>query len=204
MDIAPKQVMELRAKTGAGMMDCKRALAECGGDFEKAIKNLREKGLSQAAKRAGKEAKQGIIFSYIHPGSKIGVLVEVNCETDFVARTPDFQNLGKDLSMQVAAACPLVVRREDLKPEIIEREREIYRTQAAASGKPEKVLDKIVEGKLEKFYHEACLLDQPFIKNDEESVGQIVAAVIARLGENIVVRRFARFQLGEDLSGIGS
>jgi len=200
MDIAPKQVMELRAKTGAGMMDCKRALAECGGDFEKAIKNLREKGLSQAAKRAGKEAKQGIIFSYIHPGSKIGVLVEVNCETDFVARTPDFQNLGKDLSMQVAAACPLVVRREDLKPEIIEREREIYRTQAAASGKPEKVLDKIVEGKLEKFYHEACLLDQPFIKNDEESVGQIVAAVIARLGENIVVRRFARFQLGEDLS----
>lgn len=200
MDIAPKQVMELRAKTGAGMMDCKRALAECGGDFEKAIKILREKGLSQAAKRAGKEAKQGIVFSYIHPGAKIGVLLEVNCETDFVARTPDFQSLGKDLSMQVAAACPLVVRREDLKPEVIEREREIYRNQALASGKPEKVVDKIVEGKLEKFYHEVCLLDQPFIKNDEESVGQIVAAVIARLGENIVVRRFARFQLGEDLT----
>ncbi len=200
MDIAPKQVMDLRAKTGAGMMDCKRALAECGGDFEKAIKNLREKGLSQAAKRAGKVAKQGIVFSYIHPGAKIGVLLEVNCETDFVARTPDFQNLAKDLTMQVAAACPLVVRREDLRPEIVEREREIYRNQALASGKPEKVLDKIVEGKLEKFYHEACLLDQPFIKNDEESVGQIVAAVIARLGENIVVRRFARFQLGEDLT----
>jgi elongation factor Ts len=200
MDIAPKQVMDLRAKTGAGMMDCKRALTECGGDFEKAIKSLREKGLSQAAKRAGKETKQGVVFSYIHPGAKIGVLLEVNCETDFVARTPDFLNLGKDLSMQVAAACPLVVRREDLSPEVIEREREIYRNQAAASGKPEKVLDKIVEGKVEKFYHEACLLDQPFIKNDEESVGQIVAAVIAKLGENIVVRRFARFQLGEDLS----
>jgi elongation factor Ts len=192
--------MDLRAKTGAGMMDCKRALAECGGDFEKAIKSLREKGLSQAAKRAGKETKQGVVFSYIHPGARIGVLLEVNCETDFVARTPDFLNLGKDLSMQVAAACPLVVRREDLSPEVIEREREIYRNQAAASGKPEKVLDKIVEGKVEKFYHEACLLDQPFIKNDEESVGQLVAAVIAKLGENIVVRRFARFQLGEDLS----
>ena len=200
MDIAPKQVMDLRAKTGAGMMDCKRALTECGGDFEKAIKALREKGLSQAAKRAGKETKQGVVFSYVHPGSKLAVLVEVNCETDFVARTPDFLNLGKDLAMQVAAACPLVVRREDLSPAVMEREREIYRNQAAASGKPEKVLDKIVEGKLEKFYHEACLLDQPFIKNDEESVGQIVAAVIAKLGENIVVRRFARFQLGEDLS----
>ncbi len=200
MDITPKKVMELRAKTGAGMMDCKRALTENGGDFEKAIKSLREKGLSQAAKRAGKETKQGTIFSYIHPGAKIGVLVEVNCETDFVARTPDFQNLGKDLSMQVAAACPLVVRREELSPEIVERERDIYRKQAAASGKPEKVLDKIVEGKMEKFYHEVCLLDQPFIKNDEESVGQIVAAVIAKLGENIVVRRFARFQLGEDVS----
>jgi elongation factor Ts len=200
MEITPKQVMDLRAKTGAGMMDCKRALTEAGGDVEKAIKSLREKGLSQAAKRAGKETKQGTIFSYVHPGSKIGVLVEVNCETDFVARTPDFQGLGKDLSMQVAAACPLVVRREELKPEIIEREREIYKKQAATSGKPEKVIDKIVEGKLEKFYHDVCLLDQPFIKNDEETVGQIVAAVIAKLGENIVVRRFARFQLGEDLS----
>jgi len=200
MDISPKQVMELRAKTGAGMMDCKRALEESSGDFEKAIKLLREKGLSQAAKRAGKAAKQGVIFSYIHPGAKIGVMLELNCETDFVARTPDFQNLGKDLTMQIAAASPLVIAREELSPEIIEREREIYRNQALGSGKPEKVVDKIVEGKIEKFYHEACLLDQPFIKNDQETVGGLVTAVIAKLGENIVVRRFARFQLGEDLN----
>jgi elongation factor Ts len=200
MEISPKQVMELRAKTGAGMMDCKRALEESSCDFEKAIKILREKGLSQAAKRAGKEAKQGTIFSYIHPGAKIGVMLELNCETDFVARTPDFQNLGKDLTMQIAAAAPLVVSREGLSPELVEREREIYRNQALASGKPEKVVDKIVEGKLEKFYDEACLMDQPFIKNDQETVGQLVTAVIAKLGENIVVRRFARFQLGEDLS----
>jgi elongation factor Ts len=200
MDITPKLVMELRAKTGAGMMDCKRALEESAGDFEKAIKLLREKGLSQAAKRAGKETKQGIIFSYIHPGAKIGVMLELNCETDFVARTSDFQTLGKDLTMQIAASSPLVVNREDLSAELIAREREIYRNQALGSGKPEKVVDKIVEGKLEKFYHEACLMDQPFIKNDQETVGQLVTAVIAKLGENIVVRRFARFQLGEDLN----
>jgi elongation factor Ts len=200
MDITPKLVMELRAKTGAGMMDCKRALEESAGDFEKAIKLLREKGLSQAAKRAGKETKQGIIFSYIHPGAKIGVMLELNCETDFVARTSDFQTLGKDLTMQIAASSPLVVNREDLSAELIAREREIYRNQALGSGKPEKVVDKIVEGKLEKFYHDACLMDQPFIKNDQETVGQLVTAVIAKLGENIVVRRFARFQLGEDLN----
>jgi elongation factor Ts len=200
MDITPKRVMELREKTGAGMMDCKRALIDSDGDFEKAIKVLREKGLSQAAKRAGKEAKEGSIFSYIHPGSKIGVILEINCETDFVARTADFQALGKELTMQIAAASPLVVRREDLPAAIVEREREIYQNQAAASGKPANVVDKIVEGKLEKFYHEACLLDQPYIKNDEETVGQFVTDAIAKLGENIVVRRFSRFQLGEDLS----
>ena len=200
MEITPKRVMELREKTGAGMMDCKRALQECGGDFEKAIIRLREKGLSQAAKRAGKEAKEGCIFSYIHPGSKIGVLLELNCETDFVARTEDFQTLGKNLTMQIAAAAPLVVRRENLPAEVIRREREIYSKQAAESGKPANVVDKIVEGKLEKFYHEACLVDQPYIKNDEETVGQVVTAVIAKLGENMVIRRFTRFQLGEDLS----
>jgi len=200
MEITPKLVMELRAKTGAGMMDCKRALEESGGDFEKAIKVLREKGLSQAAKRAGKETKQGIIFSYIHPGARIGVMLELNCETDFVARTPDFQGLGKDLTMQIAAASPLVVNRDDLSAELIAREKEIYRNQALASGKPEKVVDKIVEGKLEKFYHEACLVDQPYIKNDEETVGQVLTAAIAKLGENMVIRRFTRFQLGEDLS----
>jgi elongation factor Ts len=200
MDITPKRVMELREKTGAGMMDCKRALIDSDGDFEKAIKVLREKGLSQAAKRAGKETKEGCIFSYMHPGSKIGVMLEINCETDFVARTADFQALGKELTMQIAAAAPIVVRREDLPAAIIEREREIYHNQAAASGKPANVIDKIVEGKLEKFYHEACLLDQPYIKNDEETVGQLVTNTIAKLGENIIVRRFSRFQLGEDLS----
>jgi elongation factor Ts len=192
--------MELREKTGAGMMDCKRALIDSDGDFEKAIKVLREKGLSQAAKRAGKEAKEGVIFSYIHPGAKIGVMLEINCETDFVARTADFQTLGKELTMQIAAAAPIVVRREDLPAAIVEREREIYHNQAAASGKPANVIDKIVEGKIEKFYHEACLLDQPYIKNDEETVGQLVTNTIAKLGENIIVRRFSRFQLGEDLS----
>jgi elongation factor Ts len=200
MDITPKRVMELREKTGAGMMDCKRALIDSDGDFEKAIKVLREKGLSQAAKRAGKEAKEGVIFSYIHPGAKIGVMLEINCETDFVARTADFQTLGKELTMQIAAAAPIVVRREDLPAAIVEREREIYHNQAAASGKPANVIDKIVEGKIEKFYHEACLLDQPYIKNDEETVGQLVTNTIAKLGENIIVRRFSRFQLGEDLS----
>jgi elongation factor Ts len=200
MDITPKRVMELREKTGAGMMDCKRALQDSDGDFEKAIKILREKGLSQAAKRAGKETKEGSIFSYIHPGSKIGVMLEINCETDFVARTADFLALGKELTMQIAAASPIVVRREELPKEIIEREREIYRNQAAATGKPANVIDKIVEGKIEKFYHEACLLDQPYIKNDEETVGQFVNDTVAKLGENVVVRRFIRFQLGEDLS----
>jgi elongation factor Ts len=200
MDITPKRVMELREKTGAGMMDCKRALQESGGDLQKAITKLREKGLSQAAKRAGKEAKEGCVFSYIHPGARIGVLLELNCETDFVARTEDFQTLGKNLTMQIAAASPLVVRREDLPAEVVEREKEIYAKQAAASGKPANVIDKIVEGKLEKFYHEACLVDQPYIKNDEETVGQIVTAVIAKLGENMIIRRFTRFQLGEDLS----
>jgi len=200
MEITPKRVMELREKTGAGMMDCKRALQDACDDFDKAITILREKGLSQAAKRAGKEAKEGCIFSYIHPGSKIGVMLELNCETDFVARTPDFQKLGKELTMQVAAAAPVVVRREELSADMIEKEKDIYRKQALASGKPENVVDKMVEGKLEKFYHEACLLDQPYIKNDEETVGEIVTAVIAKLGENIIVRRFSRFQLGEDLS----
>ncbi len=200
MSITPKQVSELRAKTGAGMMDCKRALEEAQGDAEKAIKILREKGLSMAAKKAARTAKQGCIFSYIHPGAKIGVLLELNCETDFVARTPDFQTLGKDLTMQIAAASPVVVRREELPAAVLEREREIYRNQALQSGKPANVVDKIVEGKLEKYYHEACLLEQPFIRDNEETIEQVVTAVIAKLGENIVVRRFARFQLGEELT----
>lgn len=200
MSITPKQVSDLRAKTGAGMMDCKHALQEAQGDMEKAIKLLREKGLSVAAKKASRAANQGCIFSYIHPGAKIGVLLELNCETDFVARTPDFQTLGKDITMQIAAASPLVVRREDLPADLVEREREIYRNQALQSGKPANVVDKIVEGKLEKYYHEVCLLEQPFIKNNDETIEQVVTAVIAKLGENMVVKRFSRFQLGEELT----
>ncbi len=200
MNITPGLVKELRERTGVGMMDCKNALKESGGDMEKAIKYLREKGLSKAAKRAGRETKEGVIFSYIHPGSRLGVLVEVNCETDFVARTEDFLELGKNLAMQVAAAAPAVVKREELDQEVIDKEREIYRNQALASGKPENVVDKIVEGKLEKFYHDVCLMEQPFIKNDKESVEDLVKAAIAKIGENIVVKRFARFELGEDVS----
>ena len=200
MSITPKQVSDLRAKTGAGMMDCKRALEECQGDTEKAIKALREKGISLAAKKASRAANQGCIFSYIHPGAKIGVMLELNCETDFVSRTPDFQTLGKDLTMQIAASSPICVRRDDVPAALLEREKDIYRNQALQSGKPANVVDKIVEGKLEKFYHEACLLEQPFIKNADESVEQLVTAVIAKLGENIVVRRFSRYQLGEELT----
>ncbi len=200
MNVTPQQVKELRERTGAGMMDCKKALQDSGGDLDKAIKVLREKGLSSAAKRAGREAREGCIFSYIHPGSKLGVLLELNCETDFVARTRDFQELGKNIAMQIAAAAPLVVKREEVSPGLLEHEREIYRNQAKTSGKPEKILDKIVEGKLEKFYHEICLLEQPYIKNDKETVEDIVKATIGKLGENLVVRRFSRFNLGEELS----
>lgn len=200
MKITSELVKELRERTGVGMMDCKKALVETGGDVEKAIQYLREKGLSAAAKRAHRETKEGSIFSYVHPGAKLAVLIEVDCETDFVARTDDFQELGKNLAMQVAASSPRTVRREELPEEVVEREREIFRKQALSSGKPEHVVDKIVEGKLEKFYHEACLLEQPFVRNDEETVEDLLKATIAKLGENIVVKRFARFQLGEDES----
>jgi elongation factor Ts len=200
MKITSELVKELRDRTGVGMMDCKKALVETGGDVEKAIQHLREKGLSAAAKRAGRETKEGSVFSYIHPGARLGVLVEVDCETDFVARTDDFQELGKNLAMQVAASSPLTVSREELPEDVVEREREIFKKQALSSGKPENVVDKIVEGKLEKFYHEVCLLEQPFVKNDKETVEDLLKATIAKLGENIIVKRFARFQLGEDVS----
>ncbi|MBN1885739.1 MAG: translation elongation factor Ts [Candidatus Krumholzibacteriota bacterium] len=200
MSITPQLVKELRDRTGAGMMDCKKALIETNGDMEAAITYLREKGISQAAKRAGREASEGCVFTYVHPGDKLAVMVEVNCETDFVARTDDFRELGRNLCMQVAAANPSVVRREELSADMVAKEREIYVNQARESGKPEKVIDKIVEGKLGKFYHEVVLLEQPYIKDDKESVEQVVKAVIGKLGENIVVRRFARFQLGEAAS----
>jgi elongation factor Ts len=195
--VSAAQVRELRDKTGAGMMDCKRALAASAGDLERAVVFLREKGLAAAAKRSARAASEGSVASYIHPGGKIGVLVEVNCETDFVARTPEFQGLVKDLAMQVAAANPRCVTREQVAPETVEGERNIYRAQASGSGKPAAVVEKIVDGKMEKFFADTCLLEQPFIKDPQKTVGQMVTDAVAHLGENIVVRRFSRFQLGE-------
>jgi elongation factor Ts len=196
-EISATQVRELRDKTGAGMMDCKRALTESAGDVERAVVYLREKGLAAAAKRSARAASEGAVGSYIHAGGKIGVLIEVNCETDFVARTPEFQALVKDLAMQVAAASPRYVRREEVPGDAIAAERSIYHAQASGSGKPAAVLDKIVDGKLEKFFADICLLEQPFIKEPQRTVEQVVTDAVARIGENIVVRRFARFQLGE-------
>ncbi len=200
MEITAKMVKELRERTGAGMMDCKGALAETQGDMEKAIDVLRKKGMASAAKRAGRTASEGLVGSYIHAGGKIGVLVEINCETDFVARTDDFQELVKDVAMHIAAADPRFVRREEVTPEILERERAIYVEQAKASGKPEAVIQKMVDGKMEKFYAETVLLEQPFIKNTDLTVGQMVAEKVGKIGENIQVRRFSRFRLGEGLA----
>jgi elongation factor Ts len=182
-------------------MDCKRALAEVEGDVEKALVALRKKGLAAAAKKVGRVAAEGLVGSYIHAGGKIGVLIELNCETDFVARTDDFQNLVKDLAMQIAAASPRFIRREEVSAEVIEAERSIYREQAASSGKPAAVLEKITDGKMEKFFADTCLLEQSFIRDADRTVSQLITDAVARLGENIVVRRFARFQIGEQAGG---
>jgi elongation factor Ts len=200
MEITSKMDKELRDMTNAGMMDCKKALKETDGDFEAAVKFLREKGLSSAAKRAHKAANEGQIFSYIHSNNKLGVIVELNCETDFVAKTDDFQTLGRNLAMQVAAAAPMVVKREDIPEDMLAKEMEIFRNQAIESGKPEKVLDKIVEGKVEKFYSEVVLLEQAFIKDDKVKVEELLKETIGKLGENMIIKRFARFQLGEEAS----
>lgn len=197
MEVNATAVKELRERTGAGIMDCKKALAETGGSLDKAVDYLRQKGLAAAAKRADRVAADGAIGAYVHPGGKIGVLVEINCETDFVARTTEFQALLKDIAMQIAAANPRFVRREDVSAEESEKEKAIYRQQALESGKPEKVLEKIVEGKMERFYSEVCLLEQPFIKEPERKVSDIVNDAAARLRENIQIRRFARYNLGE-------
>lgn len=197
MEISAKMVKELREKTNAGMMDCKKALAESGGDFEKAVTYLREKGIAKAAAKAGREAKEGIITAYIHPGSKLGVLIEIDCETDFVARTEDFQNFAKDVAMQIAAANPIAVSRDQIDPVAVAKEKEIFRHQAINEGKPEKILDKIVDGKLEKYFAEACLLEQPFVKDSDKTIEEYLKEIIAKLGENIIVKRFARFRLGE-------
>jgi elongation factor Ts len=198
-EVSANMVKELREKTGAGMMDCKKALAEAGGDFAKAEEVLRKKGLSAAAKKSARAATEGAVASYIHMGGKIGVLVEVNCETDFVARTEGFQALVKDLAMQIAAAAPRWVRREEVPPEVIQKEMEIARAQAREQKKPDAIVEKIATGKVEKFYGEFCLLEQPFVKDDKKKIQDVVTEAIAKIGENIQVRRFARYVLGEGL-----
>jgi len=200
VEITAALVKELRERTGAGMMDCKEALKTTGGDMEKSIDYLRQKGISTAAKRAGREASEGQVASYIHPGGKIGVLIEVNCESDFVARSEAFTELVKNLAMQVAAANPLYLVPEDVPPEMLEKEREIYRGLAREEGKPEKMLDKIVEGRLKKFYSQVCLLQQPYVRDDKLTIQDVLNEAVGKIGEKIVVRRFARYQLGEKFS----
>ncbi|PYP31407.1 MAG: translation elongation factor Ts [Gemmatimonadetes bacterium] len=195
-EVGAKQVAELRARTGAGMMDCKRALEEAGGDLEKAVDVLRKKGAAKADTRAGREASEGLVEAYIHFNGRVGVLVEVNCETDFVARTEDFKQLVRDVALHIASARPLAVRVEDLPRELVERERKIYEAQAAEEKKPDAVKAKIVEGRLKKFFEEAALLEQKFVKDDTRTVGDLVKALVAKTGEAIRIRRFARFELG--------
>ncbi len=197
VNISAAQVKELRDKTNAPMMDCKNALTESKGDVEAAIIILRKKGIATAAKKATRTTSEGSVASYIHAGGKIGVLVEVNCESDFVARTDDFKNLVHDIAMHIAATDPRFIRKEDVTPEAFEKEKDIYRAQAAQTGKPAPVIEKIVEGKMGKFYEEVCLYEQPFIKDQTMTVSQLIASVIGKLGENISVRRFARFKVGD-------
>jgi len=196
-EITAQLVKELRERTGAGMMECKNALGEAKGDLAEAEIVLRKRGIASAAKKATRATKQGVIGSYIHPGAQLGVLVEINCESDFVARTDDFQQLVHDIAMQIAAADPQVVRKEDIPAALLEREKSIERERALAEGKPEKILDKVVEGRLAKLYESICLLEQPFIKEPTLTVAQLIATKIAKIGENITVARFVRFKLGE-------
>ena len=199
MNVTSGAVKDLRQKTGAGMMDCKKALVEAQGDEEMAIDILRKRGLAQAAKRAGREANEGLIETYIHTGSKLGVMVELNCETDFVAKTDEFKSLARDIAMHVAATNPMAISRDQISQEVIEKEKDIYRAQIESSGKkkPPEIIEKIISGKLEKFFSETCLLEQPFVKDTDKTVGELVAETAAKLGENIVLRRFCRLQVGE-------
>jgi elongation factor Ts len=196
-EIKAAMVKELREKSGAGMMDCKNALTESNGDFEKAMDILRKKGMAKAAKRADREAKEGTIYAYIHPGSKLGVLVEVNCETDFVANTDDFQGFAKNVAMHIAAANPLAIRREELDQAVVDKEMEIFKDQAKASGKPDNIIEKIAQGRLEKYYSEVCLLEQAYVKDMDITIQQLLTETIAKVGENISIKRFARFRIGE-------
>lgn len=200
MAITASEVKELRERTGAGMMDCKNALVEANGDMERAIEILREKGLAAAAKKAGRIASEGIVEAYIHGNGRIGVLVEVNCETDFVANTKEFRSFVHDIALQIAAANPQYISRDDVPAEVLEKEKEILRQQALNEGKPENILDRIVEGRIEKFYKDACLLEQPFIRDPDRTIKDIVTEQIAKLGENISVRRFTRYEMGEGLA----
>lgn len=199
MSVSPQTVKALREKTGAGMMDCKKALVEANGDEEKAIELLRKSGLAQAAKRAGREAKEGLIDSYIHTGSKLGVMVELNCETDFVAKTDEFKALARNISLHVAATNPVAVSREEVPQETIDKEKEIFKAQIEAGGKkkPPEIMEKIISGKLDKFYSEICLLEQPYVKDPDKTVGDLVTEMAGKLGENIILRRFYRMQVGE-------
>lgn len=198
MAITAQMVKELRDKTNAGMMDCKKALTENGGDMEKATDWLRQKGLSVAAKRAGRDASEGQVASYIHAGGKLGVMVEVNCETDFTGKTEEFAAFARDVAMHIAATNPICVSPEDMPADVLERERNIYVEQAKEQGKPEKIMDKIVEGKLKKFYSESCLLQQAFVKDTDKTIEDLLNELRGKTGENVMIRRFARFQLGED------
>ncbi len=196
-EVTAEMVKELREKTGAGVMDCKQALQEADGDFDKAIEILRKKGAASAQKRLGRETKEGVIDAYIHPGNRLGVLIEVNCETDFVARNEEFRQFVRNMAMQVAASNPQVVSREDLPQELVEKELEIYRSQAREQGKPEHIIDKIAQGKLEKYYQEVCLLEQAYIRDPDRTVEDILNEIRAKIGENIIIKRFVRYQLGE-------
>ncbi len=199
MHIDAKVVKSLREKTGAGMMDCKKALQEAEGNEEKAVDLLREKGLSAAARRSGRAANQGIVDSYIHLGGKIGVLVEVNCETDFVARNEEFRSFVRNICLQVAATSPAYLGRDDVPESVLEKERQIIKTQALNDGKPEKVIDKIIEGRLDKYYSDNCLLEQAFVKDEEITIKELLTDLIAKIGENIIIRRYSRFEIGENL-----
>ena len=196
-EITASMVKELRDKTGCGMMDCKRALADTNGELEKAIDLLRKKGLAKAQKRAGRATSEGVIYSYIHAGSKLGVLVEVNCESDFVAKTEGFLDFAKNVAMHVAASNPAGLNPEDIPEEVVNRERDIYRAQALEQGKPEAIVDKIVEGQVQKFYKDSCLLSQPYIRDPKKTISELLTETIATIGENIQIKRFVRFQLGE-------
>lgn len=196
MTISASLVKELRSATNVGMMECKKALVECGGDIDKAIKHLREQGLAMAKKKSSRETKEGRVFSYVHLNNKLGVLVEINCETDFVAKTDDFNEMANNIAMQIAASAPLFVNREQVDSEVLEQEREIYRKQV--EDKPPQVIDKIVEGKIEKYFKQVCLLEQPYIRDTDITINDYIASFIAKFGENITVRRFVRFQVGEE------